>query len=369
MAAFRLKLELDRASGVLASIVAQLARQGVELKTQKLTRAAEGRGGSLDILAEGEAGDIAEFAEQMAAARGVDHVVSIERDGELVFADGEVIEPEPEVLPEPASDESIDAEVDRFLEPDSAAGAVDRERGISDRQDDWLEEDPDAAGPSALHPAAREADEEDSSPMLGRVDDPGPTPAEDDAGLDESDDDARTNRDESPEPPESEQEPEPQGESDRAAPNDDDEPTESGWGKEAEAEWQSGLADPEPEEEEEILLGTEPGADSRSLEDVDEPEARKSEVQTDDPAPSDAPSVDQEKEPADRSSDEAEAGSGKQDDAEVGADSGGADRDESDDEARLDEAERTAAREPDASGNGDSSKVGATLRRRRRRRR
>ena len=71
MAEIRLHLELERASGILAGIVAALAQQGLELKSQKLTRADQGRGGTLDIQAVGEPYDIEALAERMTAARGV----------------------------------------------------------------------------------------------------------------------------------------------------------------------------------------------------------------------------------------------------------------------------------------------------------
>ncbi|NKI34318.1 hypothetical protein HFP89_03980 [Wenzhouxiangella sp. XN79A] len=120
MAEVRLHLDLERASGVLAGIVAALAQQGLELKTQKLTRASEGRGGTLDIRAEGDPDDIETLAERMATARGVGRVVAIELDGEPVFADGAVIVPAVEAPPA----DDVESELDAFLEPEPAPVAT-----------------------------------------------------------------------------------------------------------------------------------------------------------------------------------------------------------------------------------------------------
>lgn len=79
-----LELSLSRSSGVLAGIVATLAQNGLELKSQKLDRdlaARQGAAGWLTIHATGEAPDPEALARRMASARGVDRVMRIEIDG------------------------------------------------------------------------------------------------------------------------------------------------------------------------------------------------------------------------------------------------------------------------------------------------
>lgn len=88
MPEIELELSLSRSSGVLAGIVASLAQAGIELKSQKLRRAGEGRGGWLSILGEGELPEPSILAERLNSTRGVDRLVRMVVDGETVLAEG-----------------------------------------------------------------------------------------------------------------------------------------------------------------------------------------------------------------------------------------------------------------------------------------
>jgi hypothetical protein len=88
LAELRLELSLNRASGVLAGIVASLAQAGLQLTQQKLDRDPAGRGGWLVVRAAGDAPDPAVLAERLAGTRGVARVERIEIDGEAVLIDG-----------------------------------------------------------------------------------------------------------------------------------------------------------------------------------------------------------------------------------------------------------------------------------------
>lgn len=92
MAEIRLELNLARASGVLAGIVAALAQSGLELRSQRLARASEGRGGTLDIVVDGAPPEPGDLVALMESARGVDRLMRIEIDGEAVLAEGRVLE-------------------------------------------------------------------------------------------------------------------------------------------------------------------------------------------------------------------------------------------------------------------------------------
>jgi len=226
VAEIRLHLELERASGVLAGIVAALAQQGLELKTQKLKRASEGRGGTLDIHAVGEPGDIEALAERMNAARGVSQVARIESDGEPVFADGALVLPEPDA----ADAEDIEAELDAFLEPEPRPPAP----PPRDPDPDSLLQPELPPEPASIRPPAPQADDDELGPLLhpGTPDDE-IAPTESRAGWSSASE---------PEPePEPEAEPEPgQGQEPEPEPeaHDDDEPVSaSGWGDEAVDDW------------------------------------------------------------------------------------------------------------------------------------
>lgn len=92
MAEIRLELNLARASGVLAGIVAALAQAGLELRFQRLARATDGRGGTLDMVLDGVPPEPGDLVTMMEAARGVDRLMRIEIDGEAVLAEGRVLE-------------------------------------------------------------------------------------------------------------------------------------------------------------------------------------------------------------------------------------------------------------------------------------
>ncbi|MFU8878239.1 MAG: hypothetical protein ACNA7E_08870 [Wenzhouxiangellaceae bacterium] len=100
-----LHLKLNRASGVLAGIVAALAQQGLELKSQKINRDDDGKKATLDIVCEGELPDPAELAERLNAARGVEGVQRIESDGQLLMVDGAPVQSPAAVNAEPAEQE------------------------------------------------------------------------------------------------------------------------------------------------------------------------------------------------------------------------------------------------------------------------
>ncbi|MEX0915299.1 MAG: hypothetical protein WD397_07485 [Wenzhouxiangellaceae bacterium] len=83
-----LELSLNRSSGVLAGVVASLSQAGIELKSQKLRRASEGRGGWLTVVGEGEAPTPSVLAERLNNTRGVDKLMRIVVDGEATLAEG-----------------------------------------------------------------------------------------------------------------------------------------------------------------------------------------------------------------------------------------------------------------------------------------
>jgi|GEM_PF-4016039 len=114
-----LHVKLNRASGVLASIVAALAQQGLELKSQKINRDDDGKKATLDIICEGELPDPAELAERLNAARGVEGLQRIESDGQLLMVDGAPVQStqpgiadEPVAEPEPAPAAAIEPEAE-----------------------------------------------------------------------------------------------------------------------------------------------------------------------------------------------------------------------------------------------------------------
>ena len=87
-----LELSLNRSSGVLAGIVASLAQAGIELQSQKLQRATEGRGGGLTIVGSGDSPDPAMLAERFNGTRGVEKLMRVIVDGEAVLAEGKPLE-------------------------------------------------------------------------------------------------------------------------------------------------------------------------------------------------------------------------------------------------------------------------------------
>lgn len=122
MPEINLHVKLNRASGVLAGIVAALAQQGLELKSQKINRDDDGKKATLDIVCEGELPDPAELAERLNAARGVEGLQRIESDGQLLMVDGapaQPAEPEPELAPQPeqvAAGQGVISEEDEEFE-------------------------------------------------------------------------------------------------------------------------------------------------------------------------------------------------------------------------------------------------------------
>ena len=87
-----LELSLNRSSGVLAGIVASLAQAGIELKSQKLQRATEGRGGWLTVVGAGDSPDPAVLAGRFNGTRGVEKLMRVIVDGEAVLAEGKPLE-------------------------------------------------------------------------------------------------------------------------------------------------------------------------------------------------------------------------------------------------------------------------------------
>jgi hypothetical protein len=182
VADIRIQLALERASGVLAGIVAALAQKNLELKTQKLTRASEGRGGELDIRAEGLPGDIPSLADHLASARGVGEVVRIEVDGIIVFFDGDEVNAgddahNPFTLDgEPSED--VDSELDAFLEPepgdDTPPPPLPADTGgFIEADPDWVpasERMVDEPEPRTS-PASSSSSEEELGPLLRPIED------------------------------------------------------------------------------------------------------------------------------------------------------------------------------------------------------
>lgn len=87
-----LELSLNRSSGVLAGIVASLAQAGIELKSQKLQRATEGRGGWLTIVGSGGSPEPTALAERLDGTRGVEKLMRVVVDGEAVLAEGKPLD-------------------------------------------------------------------------------------------------------------------------------------------------------------------------------------------------------------------------------------------------------------------------------------
>lgn len=87
-----LELSLSRSSGVLAGVVASLAQAGIELRTQRVRRATEGRGGWLTVNAVGEPPAPETMAKYLSDTRGVEKLMRMIVDGEVVMAEGKPIE-------------------------------------------------------------------------------------------------------------------------------------------------------------------------------------------------------------------------------------------------------------------------------------
>jgi len=107
-----LEFSLNRSSGVLAGIVASLAQAGIELQSQKLQRAPEGRGGWLTITGTGESPSPNVLAERLNGTRGVEKLMRVIVDGEAVLAEGKPLDNQiqPDDLAELSAGSSADAE-------------------------------------------------------------------------------------------------------------------------------------------------------------------------------------------------------------------------------------------------------------------
>jgi hypothetical protein len=199
VAELRLELSLDRASGVLAGIVASLAQNGLQLKRQQLERHAD-RTASLVIRVEGDAPDPAALAERLSAVRGVARVVRIEIDGRAAHVASEPVDdqvdagdlaellPGAEPDPAPTSVAPVPSEIPSSEpathHPGERADAAVDEDPATESGDPWLNpraaEDLEIAGresdppsdPWAQVPAAPAAVERESSdtPLLREED-------------------------------------------------------------------------------------------------------------------------------------------------------------------------------------------------------
>lgn len=115
-----LELSLNRSSGVLAGVVSSLAKTGIELKSQKLRRATEGRGGWLTITGIGESPEPAALASRLNETQGVDRLMRVIVNGQAVMAEGEPLEDQ--IQPEDLAGLSAGSET-RADSPQSAPGA------------------------------------------------------------------------------------------------------------------------------------------------------------------------------------------------------------------------------------------------------
>jgi len=80
-------LRLQRATGVLAGIVAALARAGLELISQKIERDDDAPRGRLEIHADGQSPDPEDLAGLMQQTRGVERLTWLAIDGETVLSE------------------------------------------------------------------------------------------------------------------------------------------------------------------------------------------------------------------------------------------------------------------------------------------
>lgn len=94
MPEIHIHLSLTRTSGILAGIVAALAQENLALQTQKITRNTEDKGGSLNIVCEGEAPDIDALTGRMENCRGVGRLEFASIDGLAAIENGVRVEPE-----------------------------------------------------------------------------------------------------------------------------------------------------------------------------------------------------------------------------------------------------------------------------------
>ncbi|MDX1626181.1 MAG: hypothetical protein R3323_06675 [Wenzhouxiangellaceae bacterium] len=111
MSEVQLEMTLTRRSGVLASIVASLGQAGLALQSQKVRDDEDPP--ILVIDAEGEMPDLGELVDRINATRGVDRLLRVELDGEVLLEEGEPVvtpEPEPPETPHPPEDDQAGLE-------------------------------------------------------------------------------------------------------------------------------------------------------------------------------------------------------------------------------------------------------------------
>lgn len=212
-----LELSLNRSSGVLAGIVASLAQAGVELKSQKLQRATEGRGGWLTITGSGDSPEPAVLAERLNGTRGVEKLMRVIVDGEAILAEGKPLEDQiqPDDLAELSAGSGI--EPDENLEAPEPPPTVDPPREVQTNAPD-IDDLPILSEPEA-------ADDPPTEPDPGRkIREVVADPAEQDLAAALNAPDEMTEEDE----PTPEFAPEPDAESDLAdALRDEAEPAEA----------------------------------------------------------------------------------------------------------------------------------------------
>lgn len=93
MPEIHIQLSLTRASGILAGIVAAMAKENLSLRTQKIIRNASDSGALLDVICEGEILDIDALTTRMESCLGVAQLESATADGVAMIENGERVEP------------------------------------------------------------------------------------------------------------------------------------------------------------------------------------------------------------------------------------------------------------------------------------
>ncbi|MDT8408873.1 MAG: hypothetical protein RQ741_04680 [Wenzhouxiangellaceae bacterium] len=122
----RLELSLNRASGVLAGIVASLSRTGLELQTQKMDRDRGPAKGWLEIICRGQVPDIELLADNMNNTRGVERLMRVEIDGQVVLAEGQPLpdQMQSEDLFQLTAEAGQEPQVADAAKPDRAAASI-----------------------------------------------------------------------------------------------------------------------------------------------------------------------------------------------------------------------------------------------------
>ncbi len=88
----QLQLSLTRASGILAGIVAAMAKENLSLQTQKIIRNASDSSARLDIVCEGEILDIEALTTRIEGCLGVARLEFASADGVAMVENGERVE-------------------------------------------------------------------------------------------------------------------------------------------------------------------------------------------------------------------------------------------------------------------------------------